>query len=239
MTRQKSPAKPQPPMAQALAEDRGLWLHLLQRELPPIAMLGTATLMLRDVSLKALVDAVAPALIAMADLAEKKAQLELRKCADQERLYTFENWLAIFDFEPFGYDQPDIWKPFCYGLDEMPGDGDFVTFREHIMGDSRNVGMLLWLVLHMVFDAVAGRELAIDDPEAGNRWLTALVPRDWDVVPPWMHHRHRDAVGMVLAYLYSRAREAWREPSESAPEHPDLTERFLMPPLQPFIVDGK
>jgi hypothetical protein len=239
MTRQKSPAKPQPPMAQALAEARGLWLHLWQRELPPIALLGAAALMLRNVSPKALVNTVAPALVAMADLAEEETQLELRNCAEQGRPYTFENWLANFRFEPFGYDQPDIWKPFSYGLDEMPGDGDFVTFREHIMGDSRNVGMLLWLVLHMVFDAVARRELAIDDPDAGNRWLTALVPRDWDVVPPRMHHRHCDAVGMVLAYLYSRAREAWREPSGSAPEHPDLTERFLMPPLQPFIMDGK
>lgn len=72
MTRQKSSSTPQPPIAQAIRENGGLWFNLGQRELPPIAMLGAAALMLRNVSFQALVDAVAPALMEMVELGGRR-----------------------------------------------------------------------------------------------------------------------------------------------------------------------
>lgn len=122
-------------------------------------------------------------------------------------------------------------------LEELPDEGDTVTFRAHILEDGRNVGMLLWLVLHMVFDAVAQRTLAAHELDPEHRWLTALVPADWTVAPLRMRSHYCDAVGIVLAHLYSEAREGWEWPSEPAPDRPDLTERFLIPPLPRPVLD--
>lgn len=176
MKRQKSASTPQPPVAQAILENGGLWFNIGQRELPPIAMLGAAALMLRNVSPRALVDAVAPALVEMVEFADEETQEELEEFAEEGRTYTFDMWLTNFEFEPFDYHQPDIWQPFLDALDELPGDDDVITYRAHILDGGRNVGMLLWLVLHIVFDAVSEKALAAGDPEPENRWLAALVP---------------------------------------------------------------
>ena len=239
MKRQKSASTPQPPVAQAILENGGLWFNIGQRELPPIAMLGAAALMLRNVSPRALVDTVAPALVEMVEFADEETQEELEEFAEEGRTYTFDMWLTNFEFEPFDYHQPDIWQPFLDALDELPGDDDVITFRAHILDDGRNVGMLLWLVLHMMFDAVSERALAASDPEPENRWLAALAPAGWAVAPLRARDHHRDAIGVVLAHFYNEARKEWAWPSEPAPERAELTERFLMPPiLKAFIVDG-
>ncbi|KHL24124.1 hypothetical protein PK98_15690 [Croceibacterium mercuriale] len=235
---QKSSSKPQPLITQAIAENGDFWSNVVRRELPPIALLGAAALMLRNVSLPALVDAIAPALVEMVELADEETQLELEEFAEEGRPYTFELWLTSFEFEPFHETQPEFWRPFRDALEELPGEGDIATFREDIVEDGRTVGMLLWLVLHMVFDAVREERLAIDDPKPENRWLAALLPSDWVVAPLLARDYHRDAVGLVLAHLYNEARKDWEWPSELAPERRDLTERFLMPPLpKPYIVD--
>lgn len=238
MTRQKSPSTPQPLITQAIAENGDLWFNLGQRDLPPIAMLGAAALMLRNVPLQVLADVIAPALMEMVQLADEETQAELEEFAEEGRSYTFDMWLTNFDFEPFHEAQPEIWQPFRDALEELSGKDDIATFHEHIAGEGRNVGMLLWLVLHMVFDGVSEGHLAADDLEPENCWLVTLVPARWHVAPLRMHDLHRDAVGIVLAHLYNEARHDWEWPAEPAPERPDLTERFLQPPLpNPIVPD--
>jgi len=238
MKRQNTPPASQSLIAQAIYDDATIMEYVAVRQVPPIAWLSLASLMLRNVSMPALANAVAGALAKMVRLADDETQLELREFAEEGRRYTFDLSLTNFEFEAFHETQPKIWKPFRGAMQNLPGGGDVEAFREHIADDARNVGMLLWLTLHTVFDAVRANVLKAGDLKPENRWLVTLVSSNWMAAPLHWHEYHRDAVGIVLAHLYNEARNDWKWPSELAPERPDLTERFLMPPLpKPYIVD--
>lgn len=75
MKRQNIPPASQSLIAQAIYDDATIMEYVAARQVPPIAWLGLASLMLRNVSMPALASAVAGALAKMVGLADDETQL--------------------------------------------------------------------------------------------------------------------------------------------------------------------
>lgn len=202
------------------------WSRIVdRRELPPVAMVGLTAAMLGNVSVSTLVNTFAPALREMVEAAEQ----DVEAFFEDDRVFTFAAWLESFEFDPHSDDQADSWIPFVEAMKAVAGGVEVPVFNDDGSFYNRYAGMLLWLVVHVVFDTVSSEPDEVDHILPANAWLPSLVPDDWNEWIAWDDEGYTDALGIVFGHLYNEAREGWTGASEPAPESSDLGMRFLLP----------